>query len=248
MAIAFSGGVDSTFLLKAAKEALGENVLAITIKSAVIPGREMGTAASLCEKEGIRHIEIEEDILSIPGFPENPSDRCYVCKKFIFTKLLALAKENGFDTLAEGSNVDDEGDYRPGLRAIDELGVKSPLKEAGLGKTEIRELSKSLGLSTYNKQSMACLASRFVYGERITSEKLQMVEKAEDLLDDKGFTQFRVRMHGENLARIEVPENEIDKLIQLRDEIVTELKKLGFTYVTMDMKGYRVGSMNEVLK
>ena len=250
VAVAFSGGVDSALLLMAAHEALAENVVAITIKSAVMPEREKGESSVFCKEHGIKHIEIEEDVLAIPGFSDNPTDRCYVCKKAIFSNMIELAKREGALEVVEGSNVDDDGDYRPGMRAIKELGVKSPLKEAGLSKAEIREISKELGLPTFNKQSMACLASRFVYGETITAEKLKMVERAEDILFEKGFTQFRVRIHGEKdyLARIEVNPDEIDKLLKIKDEVIGVLKGLGFSYVTMDMRGYRTGSMNEVLK
>lgn len=247
VAVAFSGGVDSTFLLMAAKEALSANVLAITMNSAVIPDREKGAASEFCKEHGIRHIQFESDVLEIPGFADNPPDRCYICKKAIFTKMLDIASKEGFSVLAEGSNLDDDGDYRPGLKAIAELGVRSPLKEAGLSKAEIREISKALGLPTYNKQSMACLASRFVYGETITLEKLSMVEKAENYLYSHGFSQYRVRLHGENLARIEVPTFEMYKIMQTKDEILEEFKKIGFAYVTLDLKGFRSGSMNEVL-
>ena len=185
--------------------------------------------------------------LEIEGFKENPPDRCYICKTGIFTQLKEQAAELGIDYVADGSNVDDLGDYRPGLQALKELDVKSPLREAGMTKQDIRNLSHEHGLWTWNKPSAACLASRFAYGETITLEKLGMVERAERILEDYGFIQMRVRMHGENLARIEVTPDELVRLLSLREEIVAKFKGIGFTYVTMDLLGYRVGSMNEVL-
>ena len=251
IAIAFSGGVDSTFLLKAAKEALGEhakeNLIAVTAKSHSFPERERKEAEDFCKKEGIRHLLVESEELSIEGFSSNPINRCYLCKKELFQKIRLLAKEHGIAQVAEGSNVDDEGDYRPGLQAVSELGVLSPLRTAGLNKQEIRTLSKWLGLPTWDKQSFACLSSRFVYGETITPEKLSMVDRAEQYLLDLGFHQLRVRIHGENLARIEVMPQELETLLKKRDEITKTFTQIGFLYVTMDLKGYRTGSMNEVL-
>ena len=233
VAIAFSGGVDSTFLLAAAKEALGDNVIALTAKSCLFPESESGEAQQFCKNIGVKQI--------VPN-------RCYICKKGLFQKFLEKAKENQMVCVAEGSNMDDLGDYRPGMQAITELGIKSPLRAAELTKAEIRELSKQMNLPTWSKPSFACLASRFVYGETITKEKLAMVERAEDLLREQGFRQFRVRIHGTN-ARIELLPEDIPRMLDenIRKEIVDKLKRYGFTYITLDLEGYRTGSMNEVL-
>jgi uncharacterized protein len=249
VAIAFSSGVDSTFLLKVAHEVLGDRVIAVTARSCSFPERELREAKDFCEKESIRHFICDSEELEIEGFSQNPPNRCYLCKRELFEKILAIAKEQGIEYVAEGSNMDDNGDYRPGLIAVKELGIKSPLREAELNKTEIRELSKKLGLPTWEKQSFACLSSRFVYGETITEEKLRMVDRAEQLLLDMGFRQIRVRIH-DRLARIEVMPEEFEKLIEKenRERIVSELKSYGFTYVSMDLSGYRMGSMNETLK
>ena len=249
VAVAFSSGVDSTFLLKAAKEALGDKVIAVTAQSCSFPKRELKEAIAFCEKEGIRHFICESEELHIEGFAQNPKNRCYLCKKELFEKIRKLAAEQNVENVVEGSNLDDNGDYRPGLQAVAELEVKSPLRHCGLSKNEIRLLSKKLGLPTWEKQSFACLASRFVYGEIITEEKLGMVDKAEQLLLDLGFHQVRVRIHG-MMARIEIEPAEFDKLMkeENRFKIVQEFKKYGFTYVTLDLLGYRCGSMNETLK
>ncbi len=248
LAVAFSSGVDSTFLLKVAKDVLGDKAIAVTAKSCSFPGRELDEATAFCEKEGIRQIVIESEELDIDGFRQNPKNRCYICKRELFTKIIRTAQENGIEYVAEGSNMDDNGDYRPGLIAVAELGVKSPLRYAELTKEEIRELSKEMGLPTWDKPSFACLASRFVYGETISEEKLHMVDQAEQLLLDLGFRQVRVRIHG-NIARIEVLPEEIGKLTEepIRTKVYTTLKALGFAYVTMDLSGYRTGSMNETL-
>ena len=248
MAVAFSGGVDSTFLLKTARDVLGSGCIAVTAKSCSFPGRELREAADFCAGEGIRHFIVETEELEIEGFRQNPPNRCYLCKKEIFHGIMDLAAREGISCVAEGSNMDDSGDYRPGMKAIAELKVLSPLREAGLGKQEIRELSKELGLPTWEKQSFACLASRFVYGEEITKEKLGMVDRAEQLLLDLGFHQLRVRIHG-TMARIEVDPSEFSMLIRedIRTLVVSRFLSYGFTYVAMDLKGYRTGSMNETL-
>ncbi|MBO4533788.1 MAG: ATP-dependent sacrificial sulfur transferase LarE [Treponema sp.] len=247
VAIAFSSGVDSTFLLKVAHDVLGEKAIAITASSRSFPARESNEAADFCKANGIKQITIVSEELNIPEFRHNAVDRCYHCKKELFTKIIELAKQNGASYICEGSNMDDNGDYRPGLKAVAELGVKSPLRECDLYKEEIRTLSKQLELPTWNKQSFACLASRFVYGEEITEQKLQMVEKAEQALLDLGFKQLRVRIHGENLARIEVLPSEQEKLFSLRDTVSKALREAGFAYITMDLQGYRTGAMNEVI-
>ncbi len=248
MAVAFSGGVDSTFLLRAARDALGENVVAVTASSCSFPERELNAAKKFCGENGIRHIICESEELNIKGFRQNPPNRCYLCKRELFEKIWAIARENGIANVAEGSNMDDTGDYRPGLEAVRELGVKSPLREAGLYKSEIRELSKQLGLPTWNKQSFACLSSRFPYGEAINEKKLAMVDKAEQLLLDLGFHQVRVRIHGD-IARIEVAPAEIRRIAEngIREKISARFKEYGFAYVALDLDGYRTGSMNETL-
>ena len=236
VAVAFSSGVDSTFLLKVAYDVLGEKVIAITASSRSFPKRESNEAADFCKVHGIKQITIESEELNIPEFRHNAVDRCYHCKKELFTKIIRLAKENGIEYVCEGSNMDDNGDYRPGLKAVAELGVKSPLRECDLYKEEIRELSKKMELPTWNKPSFACLASRFVYGEEINEKKLEMVEKAEQTLLDLGFKQLRVRIHGENLARIEVLPEELERLLSLRETVVNALRQAGFSYITMDLQ------------
>ena len=241
VAVAFSSGVDSTFLLKAALEALGgENVIAVTASSCSFPERELKEAKEFCEKNGVRHIICKSEELDIDGFRQNPKNRCYLCKHELFEKIWEIARENGMNTVAEGSNMDDNGDYRPGLIAVKELGVSSPLRQA--------ELYKEMGLPTWDKQSFACLSSRFVYGETISEKKLGMVDKAEQLLLDMGFHQVRVRIHG-NIARIEVLPDEIARIAEEgnRTKIANQLKEYGFDYVTLDLLGYRTGSMNETL-
>ena len=249
VAVAFSSGVDSTFLLKAALEALGgENVIAVTASSCSFPERELKEAKEFCEKNGMRHIVCKSEELDIDGFRQNPKNRCYLCKHELFEKIWEIARQNGMNAVAEGSNMDDNGDYRPGLIAVRELGVSSPLRQAELYKEEIRELSREMGLPTWDKQSFACLSSRFVYGETISEKKLGMVDKAEQLLLDMGFHQVRVRIHG-NIARIEVLPDEITKIVEEdnRTKIANQLKSYGFDYVTLDLLGYRTGSMNETL-
>ena len=246
IAVAFSSGVDSSFLLKVAHEELGERVVAVTARSHSFPKREQDEAAAFCTREGIRQVVVDSEELVIPGFRQNPKNRCYLCKKELFTKILEIARAEGLSAVAEGSNMDDLGDYRPGLQAVRELGIRSPLREAGLTKAEIRELSRALGLPTWNKPSFACLASRFPYGEEITVERLARVERAEQYLLDLGFGQVRVRSHGD-LARIELCAADIPKAIEQREKIHAALKGFGFAYVALDLQGYRTGSMNEVL-
>lgn len=248
VAVAFSGGVDSTFLLAVAHDTLGDKAVAVTARSRSFPKRELNAAQAFTSERGIRHMLVDSEELSIPGFSDNPPDRCYLCKTELFTQIGRVARENGLKNVAEGSNADDVGDYRPGLRAIAELGVKSPLRHAELTKEEIRALSKDIGLPTWQKQSFACLASRFVYGERITEEKLKMVDQAESLLLEMGFSQVRVRIHGD-IARIELSPDEFGRMLdrQIRETIHDKLRAYGFSYVSLDLRGYRTGSMNETL-
>ena len=249
VAVAFSAGVDSSFLLKTAQEALGSQVIAITGRFASSPKREDQEAVSLCHAWGIEQMVVDIDQISIPGFADNPPDRCYLCKKALFTSFLAIARERGFLHLAEGSNADDVSDYRPGLRAIAELGVKSPLKDVGLTKQEIRYLSEKMGLPTWNKPALACLATRLPYGERITQEKLNAIDEAEQMLVDCGFSHVRVRMHGD-LARIEVSPSQFVKILDpnVLQPVRQKLYALGFLYVTLDLDGYKTGSMNKTLE
>ena len=249
LAVGFSGGVDSSFLLAVAHEVLNDRAIAVTAVDASIPERELEEAKAFCKERGIRHILCKVDPLSIDAYRNNTPDRCYFCKKGVFSNIRKIAEENGIEYVAEGSNTDDMGDYRPGLRAVSELSVKSPLREAGLSKAEIRMLSKEMGLPIWSKPACACLASRFVYGEEITEEKLHMIDSAEQFLIEHGFFEERVRMHG-NIARIEVPPADIARIAaeDIRDAIYERFKSLGFMYVTLDLKGYRTGSMNEALK
>ncbi len=249
VAVAFSGGVDSTFLMEVSRRVLGDRAIAVTAIASSMSEKEMTEAAEFCKSRDILHEKKMFDVLSIPGFSVNPHDRCYICKVQLMKLLKELADTHGIKDVIEGSNVDDMGDYRPGMKAVEELGILSPLMKAELTKEEIRFLSKHLGLPTWDKPSYACLASRFVYGETITKEKLEMVDKAESMLREMGFSQVRVRIHGEKdyLARIEVGQDEISNFADCRknEKICKYLKQLGFIYVTIDISGYRTGSMNE---
>lgn len=250
VAVAFSGGVDSTFLLQTAADVLGDNVIAVTASSCSFPKRELEEAKKFCAEKGIRHIIVRSEELDIEGFRQNPKNRCYLCKHELFEKILKIAQENSIASVAEGSNMDDNGDYRPGLAAVKELGITSPLRHAQLFKSEIRLLSREMGLPTWNKQSFACLSSRFVYGETINEERLGMVDQAEQVLLDMGFHQVRVRIHGQDksvIARIEILPEEFSFLMQEenRIRIYSRLREVGFTYITLDLGGYRTGSMNE---
>lgn len=308
VAVAFSGGVDSTLLLKVAHDVLGDNCVAVTAKSKSFPERELNESNDFCLEEGIKHYYTDSEELDLPGFRQNPTNRCYLCKHELFEEIEKMAGEIfpelgvneeevgksdsqvdlaevgnlgkvdsqddsaevgslgksdsqddsaevdslGKVYICEGSNMDDNGDFRPGLKAIEELGVTSPLRHAGLYKEEIRELSKRLGLKTYRKQSFACLSSRFVYGETISDQKLRMVDRAEQFLLDLGFEQLRVRIHGEKefLARIEVPVDQIQRMAspEVRKKVNMRFHTLGFTYVTLDLAGYQTGSMNAGVK
>lgn len=248
LAVAFSGGVDSTFLLQVAKDVLGDNVIAVTARSSTYPEREFNEATEFAKLINVKHIVITSEELEIEGFSENPVNRCYYCKHELFEKILDVAKENNIKFVADGSNIDDLSDYRPGAKAVKELSVISPLKASEMTKSDIRILSKEMKLKTWDKQAFACLASRFPYGHKITKEKLSMVDKAEQILLDLGFRQVRVRHHGD-LARIEVDGSEIARFFNenIMDKIYNDFKQIGFTYVSLDMKGYRTGSMNETL-
>lgn len=243
LAVAFSGGVDSTYLLHEAVKAGKEKVTALIMKTPSVPEREIDEAVTFCKSRGISFFVLPADPFSAAGFRENGRDRCYICKHFLFSALLEKAKEEGIPFVADGTNADDRKEFRPGLRALKELDIRSPLAEAGLTKKEIRELSEKEGLPTWNKPSFSCLATRFPYGEELTVEKLRRTEAAENLLAELGFTQRRVRVHG-NLARIEVLPAEIPLLLERRDMISSRLEELGFLYTTVDLKGFRSGSMD----
>ncbi len=244
--VAFSGGVDSTFLLRVAAEVLGDKVIAVTANSETYPKRELEEAKLFAEAQGIRHIVIETLELEIAGFADNPPDRCFYCKHELFSKLTNIAKENGIKYVFDGSNYDDRNDHRPGMRAAKQLGVVSPLKQAEMTKEDIRELSREYGLSTWNKPSFACLSSRFPYGTKITPDKLLVVGEAEDFIRDLGFKELRVRYH-DTIARIEVGKADLERIVAFADEITAKLKALGFLYVTLDLSGYKTGSMNYTL-
>lgn len=267
VAVAFSGGVDSTLLLKIAHDILGESAVAVTVQACSFPAREMDEAKAFCASEGIEQIVVELDQFGIEGFCENPPNRCYLCKRELFGRVCRVAAERSIPYVLDGSNLDDQGDYRPGMAAVAELGIKSPLQQAGLTKEEIRQLSREEGLPTWDKPSFACLSTRIAYGETITQDKITMIERAEQKLFDLGFRQVRVRVHEgtsgfrENcgqknihdpgkdhgyLARIEVPCTEFETLLQpeITEIINTYLHELGFLYVSLDLDGYRTGSMN----
>jgi pyridinium-3,5-biscarboxylic acid mononucleotide sulfurtransferase len=244
--IAFSGGVDSTFLARVAKDVYGDKLLLITATSSTIPFYELEEAKALAVMMGIQHRIIISEEIEIPGYVNNPPDRCYFCKSELFGKIRYISEKEGFDAVFDGSNAEDMKDYRPGLKAKKEKGVISPLAEAGFSKTDIRKFSAEYNLPTTNKQSYACLASRIPYGEKITVEKLDRLARAEYELRELGFSQFRIRSH-ENLARIEFIPTEMDRAWILKEKISDICKKSGFSYVTIDLVGYRSGSMNEVL-
>ena len=248
LAVGFSGGVDSSLLLVIAHEILGDRAIAVTGVDASVPERELTEAKAFCEERGIKHFIVSWNPMQEEGYRNNSPDRCYYCKKGIFSEIKKVADENGIEYLAEGSNMDDLGDYRPGLRAVEELSVTSPLRKAGLYKSDIRIISKAMGLPNWSKPAYACLASRFVYGEEITKEKLHMIDLAEQFLIENGFYEERVRIHG-NIARIEVPAEDIPRLAEdgMREAVYKRLKEIGFLFVTLDMRGYQTGSMNATI-
>lgn len=245
VAVAFSAGVDSSLLLFAAKEALGENAVAVHARSAFVPQKEQAETEAFCAALGVRLLTVDVDALAIPGVRENPVDRCYLCKRALFGAMLRAAREAGCSALLEGSNTDDLGDYRPGLRALRELQIGSPLLDAGLTKAEIRALAKEKGLACWDKPAMACLATRFPVNEKLTEDALRRVEQAEDVLRELGFRQLRVRVHGD-LARIELGKGEVPRMLSgdTAAKAAARLRALGFRYVTLDLQGYRTGSMN----
>jgi len=248
VAVAFSGGVDSTFLLAVAADALGEKVLAVTAVSPTYLEEELSCAKEFARERGIKHEVVESNELLIPGFADNPTDRCYHCKSELFTKVREAAEKNGIEWVADATNMDDLGDYRPGMKAGDECGIRRPLVEAELDKPAIRRLSKMLVLPTWDKPQLACLSSRFPYGTEITEERIEKVAAAERGLRELGFKQLRVRYHGE-VARIEVAPEEMDRMLapEMRERVNGLIKSAGFTYASLDLAGYRTGSMNEVL-
>jgi len=246
--VAFSAGVDSTFVLKVAHDVLGDKVLAVTARSVTYPATELQEARQLAASIGVRHRVVESKEINIPGFSNNPPNRCYYCKTELYDILTDIARQEGIPYILDGTNYDDIRDHRPGMKATEEHGVRSPLKEVGLTKDEIRLLSKRLNLPTWDKPSFACLSSRFPYGDKITVEKLLMVEAAENFLRQFKFKQLRVRHH-DKIARIELGKEDMIRVVttDIGDQIVAKFKELGYTYVTLDLQGYRTGSMNEVL-
>ncbi|MDD5426206.1 MAG: ATP-dependent sacrificial sulfur transferase LarE [candidate division Zixibacteria bacterium] len=247
--VAYSGGVDSTLLLKVAADMLGDKVVAVTADSEIHTSDELEKTKQVSDRLKVKHVIVRTDELSDKTFVENPPDRCYICKKNRFIRMLEMAHQEGINYLIEGSNLDDEADYRPGMKAIEELGVRSPLKEAGLTKTEIRALSKELDLPTWDKPSSPCLATRVPFGSLITREKLKRVEECERMLHNLGIKNLRVRDH-DRLARIEINHEDRPLLLDEKNStaITAFFKKRGFVFVTLDIEGFRSGSMNELLE
>ncbi|HXZ88523.1 MAG TPA: ATP-dependent sacrificial sulfur transferase LarE [Candidatus Binataceae bacterium] len=244
--VAFSGGVDSTFLLKVAQETIGERVLALTTTSPTMPDWDRQTALEMAQRIGARHLVIDSNELDVPGYAQNPLNRCYLCKHNLFAVCEVKARELGIDEIADGLNLDDLKDYRPGIQAATEKRVRHPLVEAGLTKAEVRDLSRELQLPTWDRPASPCLSSRFPYGTEITLEGLRKVERGERVLHELGFRVARVRFHGE-VARLEVESREIPRLMEaeVRERVDREFKQIGFRFVTMDLKGFRSGSLNE---
>lgn len=249
VAIAFSGGVDSTFLLSVSAKALRrDDILAITVTSSFMPQSEVDEAKIFCEENSIRQMFLPINVLSEPNIASNPQKRCYFCKKMIFSKIKELADSQGIKNVLDGTNFDDLSDYRPGMLALEELTIKSPLKNFEFTKKEIRFLSKELNLKTYNKPTFACLATRFMYNDFLTEQKLSLVENAESFLKSLGFYQYRVRYH-QNMARIELDPLQMPLIIRadIKNAVVSKFKELGFTYVSLDLSGYRAGNMNNYM-
>jgi uncharacterized protein len=248
LVVAFSGGVDSTFLLAATQEALGDRVTAVTADSPIHSRREIREALETAKALGVKHIVVPFAEMTAPGFAANPPDRCYSCKQIIFSEIIRIAASMGVERVAHGVNLDDLGDYRPGLKAAEEMGVVAPLADAGLSKVDIRALSRRMGLATWNKPSMACLASRIPYGRPITPGVLKMVEAAEEILQGLGFSGCRVRHHGD-VARIEMAARDVSRAARsaVRSQILKGLKDIGFTHVAVDLEGYVQGSLNRAL-
>ncbi len=249
LVIGYSGGVDSTLLLRVAVDTLGTRALAMIGRSETYPTREFEEAVALAGNMGARYVVVHTEETDLVKFRENPPDRCYFCKSELFDKLAGIAAQEGIAWIADGTITDDLGDFRPGMKAKSEKNVRSPLLEAGMSKSDVRELSRELGLPTWDKPAFACLSSRFPYGTGITRENLTKIDSAESFLRDEGFRSFRVRFHDERTARIEIPPQELSRLLdeELRTRLVARFKELGFIYVTLDLQGYRTGSMNETL-
>lgn len=245
-AVAFSGGVDSTLVARVASDVLADKAVAITISAPMHSKTEIEESKEYAKKIGIKHEVIIIDDIKDEKLRFNPEDRCYICKKNVFTTIKEVAEKYDITNVLDGSNVDDLGDYRPGLKALDELNVISPLKELGLTKKDIRDISKELELPTWDKPAFACLITRLPYGEELTDEKLRMIEKAENYIHSLGFSQYRVRYHGE-VARIEVLPNDIEKFfdVEFMAKVSEKIKEIGFRYVTLDLEGYRMGKMND---
>ncbi|HBR03911.1 MAG TPA: ATP-dependent sacrificial sulfur transferase LarE [Ruminiclostridium sp.] len=243
--IAFSAGIDSSFLLESAHRALNGNVLAVMARGSMMPQKEIDYGREFCKSRSIQFIEIEANEFEVEAFANNTPDRCYYCKHAIFSKIIKTAEENGFHIVLEGTNLDDMGDYRPGRKALAELGIKSPLLECGFTKNEIRAFAREMDIDIWDKPAAACLATRVPTGEKVTPELLKRIEVSEDAIKQLGFRQVRVRVHG-SLARIEIPADGIEKMCRpaVRDEVSRKLKDAGFRYVSIDLDGYKTGNMN----
>jgi len=247
--IAYSGGVDSSLLLKACVDTMGEKAIAVIADSSTMPRSELSEAKNMAKSLGINPVIINTDELSGIDFSRNDRDRCYYCKVNLFQEMKKIAEDRNISNILYGGNLDDESDYRPGMQAAKEIGARAPLREVGLTKSEIRMLSKKLNLGTWDKPAQACLSSRIPYGVNITMNRLQKVEKAEDVMRELGFRQNRVRLQDDHTVRIEIEKKDFHKIldVETRQKIVNEIKKLGFTYITLDLEGFRSGSMNEIL-
>ena len=248
--LAYSGGTDSTLLLAVGRESLGDNMMAVTVHSPLHPREMLEGAASMAARLRVEHITVDSDELENEDFAANNRERCYICKHDRFAKIIDIAAREGICEVVEGSQLDDLGDYRPGMDAVSELGVRSPLLECGFMKYEVRSLSRELGLSTWNMPPSTCFATRIPYGEEITRDKISVIDKGEKFLSEMGFTQVRLRLLGDSAVRIEVNPKSIEKLASegVGERVLSKLRDLGFAYVTLDLAGYRSGSLNEVLE